>query len=233
MTKPWITFQDQLKYTFKLQNLLQEALTHKSWAHEMADPSELFTHNERLEFLGDAVLDLSVSSLLMHDDFRASEGELSKRRASLVNEVTLAEIARELDLSDYLILGHGEESTRGREKASILASAFEALLGAVYIDGGYDEALKIVERLLINRIKEMKNSQPFLKDYKTRLQEVMQSKYKRTPSYVIEKTEGPEHEKTFQVAVMLGEKKLCSGNGKSRKEAEQNAARRILEEFER
>src|ERR1700689_1639486 len=106
--KPWITFQDRIQYVFKLSHLLKEALTHKSYAHETAPPTELFAHNERLEFLGDAVLDLSISSLLMHRDWAASEGELSKRRASLVNENILADVAREIELSEYLILGKGE-----------------------------------------------------------------------------------------------------------------------------
>src|SRR5579862_5046569 len=119
--KPWITFQEKIQYSFKLSHLLMEALTHKSYAHETVPPTELFAHNERLEFLGDAVLDLSISQHLMIQDFAASEGELSKRRASLVNETALAEIARELDLSSYLILGRGELHSQGHEKNSILA----------------------------------------------------------------------------------------------------------------
>src|ERR1700722_9715518 len=121
--KPWITFQEKIQYQFKLSHLLMEALTHKSYAHETVPATELFAHNERLEFLGDAVLDLSISQLLMMQDFAASEGELSKRRASLVNETTLAEVSRELQVSQYLILGRGEIFSQGHEKNSIVASA--------------------------------------------------------------------------------------------------------------
>jgi ribonuclease-3 len=230
--KPWITFQEKLGYHFKLPNLLQEALTHKSFAHESTSVKELFSHNERLEFLGDAVLDLGISSLLMHRDWAASEGELSKRRASLVNETTLAEVARELEMSDFLILGRGEINSNGQQKNSILASAFESVLGAIYIDGGYSAARVVVEKFFAERIAALETISPFVKDYKTRLQEFMQSKYKSAPQYIIENTEGPEHQKIFRVALMLGEQKLSFGMGRSRKEAEQDAARRVLEELE-
>lgn len=230
--RPWITFQEKIGYHFKLVNILHEALTHKSYAHESTSLKELFAHNERLEFLGDAVLDLSVSSLLMHRDWAASEGELSKRRASLVNENILADVAREIELSEYLILGKGEVNSNGGQKNSILASAFESVLGAVYIDGGYLAARQIVERLFSQRIISIETSSPFVKDYKTRLQELMQSKYKAAPQYIIEKTEGPEHQKIFRVAIMLGEQKMSFGIGRSRKEAEQDAARKVLEGIE-
>jgi ribonuclease III len=230
--RPWITFQEKIGYHFKLVNILQEALTHKSYAHESTSLKELFAHNERLEFLGDAVLDLSISSLLMHRDWAASEGELSKRRASLVNENILADVAREIELSEYLILGKGEVNSNGCQKNSILASAFESVLGAVYIDGGYLAARQIVEGLFSKRIVSLETSSPFVKDYKTRLQEVMQSKYKTAPQYIIEKTEGPEHQKIFRVAIMLGDQKMSFGVGRSRKEAEQDAARKVLESLE-
>lgn len=230
--RPWITFQEKIGYHFKLLNILQESLTHKSYAHESTSLKELFAHNERLEFLGDAVLDLSISSLLMHRDWAASEGELSKRRASLVNENILADVAREIELSEYLILGKGEVNSNGSQKNSILASAFESVLGAVYIDGGYLAARQIVETLFSKRIIALETSSPFVKDYKTRLQELMQSKYKEAPQYIIEKTEGPEHQKIFRVAIMLGEQKLSFGVGRSRKEAEQDAARKVLEGLE-
>jgi ribonuclease-3 len=230
--KPWITFQDKISYTFKLPNLLQEALTHKSYAHESTSLRELFSHNERLEFLGDAVLDLSISSLLMHRDWAASEGELSKRRAALVNETVLADVAREMEVQEFLILGKGELNSNGGQKNSILASALEAVLGAIYIDGGYLAGRQVVERLFTKRILALETSSPFVKDYKTRLQELMQSRYKSAPQYIIEKTEGPEHQKVFRVAIMLGDQKLSFGVGRSRKEAEQDAARKVLEGLE-
>jgi ribonuclease III len=227
--KPWITFQDKLGYHFKAPKLLEEALTHKSFAHENRPDKELFAHNERLEFLGDAVLDLAISILLMHQDFQATEGELSKRRASLVNESTLAEVAREFGIREYLILGRGELNSNGSEKSSILASTMEAVFGAVYLDGGFDEASKIVEKLYKSRLEEVRVKAPFMKDYKTRLQELIQGTHKTAPRYRIEKTHGPEHEKVFQVAVLVGDKVLSEGQGKSRKEAEQDAAKRALE----
>jgi ribonuclease III len=228
--KPWITFQEKIQYDFKLSHLLMEALTHKSYAHETLPPTELFAHNERFEFLGDAVLDLSISYLLMMQDFAASEGELSKWRAALVNEQTLAEVARELGISEYLILGRGEIHSHGNEKNSILSSALEAVLGAVFIDGGYEKASEIIGRLFEARIKNIKSSQKYM-DYKTQLQELIQSKHKTAPQYVIEKTTGPEHQKVFQVAIMLASQKLSTGIGRSRKEAEQDAARSVLEKI--
>lgn len=231
--KPWITFQEKIGYSFKTPSLLAEALTHKSYAHETIPSVVIFAHNERLEFLGDAVLDLSVSALLMHRDYKATEGELSKRRAALVNEKTLAEVARELELSEYVILGRGELHSKGHEKESILASTVEALLGAVFLDGGFDATFGIVESLFSARVESLLNDKSsFAKDYKSRLQEIVQSEHKVTPKYVIDKTQGPEHQKTFFVSVMVGEKKLGEGTGKSRKEAEQDAAQRVLSEME-
>lgn len=228
--KPLTTLQEKLVYTFKTPRLLQEALTHKSFAHEKTSSQEMFAHNERLEFLGDAVLDLAISSLLMDRDFHASEGELSKRRASLVNEATLAEVAREMKLSDFIVLGHGEIASKGGEKNSILASALEAILGAVYLDSDLKASTHVVAKLFATRIEELSMGKPFFKDYKTRLQEIIQSKHKVVPNYKIVTTSGPEHQKTFQVAVHLGEKKLGEGIGRSRKEAEQEAARIVLED---
>jgi ribonuclease III len=229
--RPWITFQEKLEYTFKLPMVLKEALTHKSHAHESTSLKELFAHNERLEFLGDSVLDLCISSILMHRDWAASEGELSKRRASLVNEAVLADVARELELCEYIILGRGEMNSKGGDKNSILSSGFEAVLGAVYLDGGYTPARTIVERLFSQRILNLETSSPFVKDYKTRLQEFLQLKYKAAPQYIIEKTEGPEHQKIFRVAIMFNDQKMSFGVGRSRKEAEQDGARKVLEEL--
>jgi len=230
--KPWITFQDNLCYHFKVPRLLAEALTHKSYAHEQSMNPGLFAHNERMEFLGDAVLDLAVSHMLMHRDFRATEGELSKRRAALVNEESLAHLARKAGLPDFIILGKGERNTGGREKDSILSSTFEAVIGAIYLDGGFDPALKVLERLmspLIDDTELIKNG--FDKDYKTRLQELLQGKFKTPPHYELEGATGPDHQKTFRVRVLMGERVLGTGEGHSKKEAEQNAAQRALEEM--
>jgi len=167
----------------------------------------------------------------MQKDFAANEGDLSKRRASLVNEGTLADIARELKIPDYVILGRGELYSDGREKSSILASTLEAVLGAVFLDGGYEEVYSIVERLFTRRVEELPLSSPFAKDYKTRLQEIIQGKYRVAPQYRIESTQGPDHKKVFNVAIYLGDRKLSQGIGHSRKEAEQNAAKKVLEEL--
>ena len=229
--KSLITFEKLLGYSFKEQKLLVEALTHKSYAHEKATLNKVFSHNERLEFLGDAVLELTVSNLMMQLDYIANEGDLSKRRASLVNESTLAEVAREILISEYVILGRGEICSGGIDKNSILASTFEAVLGAVFLDGGFDASYKIVDRHFKKRVEELPHGKPYAKDYKTRLQEVIQSKHKCAPRYSIESTDGPDHKKTFQVAILLGDKKISQGLGQSRKEAEQDAARRVLEEM--
>ena len=208
---------------------MHEALTHKSYAHEISALKKIFSHNERLEFLGDAVLDLAVSNMMMHKDFVASEGDLSKRRASLVNESTLAEIARELTLPDYVILGRGELHSNGAHKNSILASTLEAVLGAVFLDGGFGAAMPIVERLFSGRLEALPPASPFFKDYKTRLQEAIQGRYKMAPQYRVEDTQGPDHQKIFHVAILVGDKKLGEGYGSSRKEAEQEAAKSVLE----
>lgn len=229
--KPWITFQDKLQYQFRNVSNLEEALTHKSFAHERSKDRNLFSHNERLEFIGDAVLDLAISRMLMMNSLDSSEGLLSKRRASLVNEETLAEIARELDLQNHVILGRGERLSLGREKDSILSSALEAVFGALFLDGGFDVAYDLAQRLFENKISEIDQVVPFAKDFKSRLQEHVQAKHKVAPRYKIEKTEGPEHAKTFHVVVTVGANPLGSGVGKSRKEAEQKAAQRVLEEL--
>lgn len=231
MQKSLITLQNVLQYQFKEPKLLVEALTHKSYAHERAALKKVFAHNERLEFLGDAVIELTISNLMMLMDYVASEGDLSKRRASLVNEATLADVARELEISDYVILGRGEVFSQGREKNSILSSTFEAIMGAVFLDSGYDSAYQIIGRLFQKRVEDLPLTRPFAKDYKTRLQEVAQGKYKMAPQYMIDKTQGPDHKKVFYVSIILGERKLSQGTGPSRKEAEQDAAKRVLEEM--
>ncbi|MBK9294387.1 MAG: ribonuclease III [Oligoflexia bacterium] len=214
--QPLITFQNKIGYTFLNQELLRLALTHKSYAFETGCGHDVGSHNERLEFLGDAVLDLIISHKIMEDGL-ASEGDLSKKRAALVNEKTLSQAAREINLNEYIILGKGETQTKGMDKDSILSSTFEAVIGAIYLDGGYKAANEVV-------LKYFDIMQPQESDYKTRLQEKWQAKLKITPQYVLDKAEGPDHQKTFFVSVYINENKLAEGVGKSRKEAEQNAA---------
>lgn len=212
--------QRELGYHFKDPALLRRALTHVSYdRHERGD------HNEVLEFLGDAVLDLAVSDLLMEHNPGKTEGDLSRMRAGLVNSTVLAEKAGELKLGALLRLGKGEERSEGRSKPSILAGAFEAVLGAVYRDGGYDAACAVVERFFR---QEVTGKQLGQQDYKTRLQEISQMLFHEPPSYRIVAEAGPDHEKMFVTEITVGGKVLGRGEGKSKKISEQEAAKLAL-----
>ena len=214
-----------LNYSFKNQELLSEAFRHPSYVYEKDDPG--VSDNQRLEFLGDAVINLAISHLLMESFPEMKEGDLSKYRASLVSESGLHFIARELELGDYLLLGKGEERTNGRKKPSILTDALEALIGAIYLDGGFTDALRVIEGIfspLLNRI----GLGGSINDFKTELQEYSQEAFQSTPEYRLEKETGPDHNKTFYVAVYLKGNVLGRGEGKSKKEAEQRAAKEAL-----
>ena len=213
--------EDVIGYRFRDHALLKEALSHKSYASE----SRSAVHNERLEFLGDSILAAVVAHelYLRHPD--EAEGGLSKRKAHLVSRPSLAHWAGEFDLGAYLLLGVGEDSSGGRARASLLANAFEALLGAIYIDGGYAPAATFI-RGCLDRERPAAEA-----DYKSLLQEVLQKKYKAPPSYETTHSEGPDHDKTFQVRVRFGKRMLGSGSGKSKKEAEQAAARDALQKL--
>jgi len=213
--------QKQLGYRFKDNSLLLRCLTHVSFGRGKGGE-----HNETLEFLGDAVLDLAVSDLLMRRFPDKSEGDLSKMRASLVNAATLAEKASDLHLGDLLRMGKGEERSGGREKKSILAGVFEALLGAIYWDGGYDPARRVVERYFAPDTGEAKLG---LQDYKTRLQEISQMLFHEPPVYRLVAETGPDHEKRFVTEIAVGGKVLGRGEGRSKKQAEQEAAGKALE----
>jgi ribonuclease III len=195
------------------------ALTHRSFAAEAAN-------NEKLEFLGDAVLALAMSDLLMARFPEANEGDLSKIRASLVNADVLARKARELDLGSHLRLGKGEEKTGGRDKSSILAAGYEALLGAVYLDAGYEAARRVVEAHFTADIEE--HLTVGLRDYKTRLQEVTQRLFRETPLYTLVEESGPDHEKRFVAEIAINGRRYGSGVGRSKKTAEQAAAGEAL-----
>lgn len=215
--------EKKLGYSFKKKSLLEQALTHKSYANE----NHLELHNERLEFLGDAVLELGVSELLMERYPHFDEGDLSKLRAAIVNERQLAELARGLGLGAHLSLGKGEEQTSGREKNSILSDGFEALLGAIYLDRGFKKAVEVIRHhyeQLLNETPE----QRFYTDYKTELQEKSQAIYKAIPHYRLIAETGPDHEKTFEVEIFIQGQSFGKGRGKSKKEAEQEAAREAL-----
>lgn len=221
---------ERLQYAFKNHDLYLLALTHKSYTNE--NPEEAPQHNERLEFLGDAVLDFLVSDLLMAQYPTAPEGVLSKMRASLVSEAALAEVALELDLGACLRMGRGEETSGGREKDSILSDALEALIAAIYLDSVESEGVTAINRVILDlflkRAATPVNS-PGLIDYKTELQEFMQKRHKDSVRYEIMQEEGPDHSKVFEAAVIFRNQELGRGSGKSKKQAEQAAARKGLE----
>lgn len=202
------------------------ALTHKSWVNEHRD--EAGGDNERLEFLGDAVIDLAVSHRLMERFPEAREGELSKMRAAVVDEQGLAGLAQALDLGPLLRLGRGEELTGGRRKASLLADAMEAVVAAVYLEGGLPAVLGLVDRFLGDAFARAAAG-TLDRDYKTQLQELSQSRLRATPRYRVAAEHGPDHAKVFEVALELRGEVLGTGQGRSKKDAEQAAARAALE----
>jgi len=205
----------RIGYTFKDKQLIIEALTHKSFKKPY--------NNERLEFLGDAVLDLIVGEYLYKLFPKSDEGTLSKIRASLVNEGGFARLAKEINLGDHLFLSAAEENNRGRSKSSLLSNAFEALTGAIYLEAGLEKAREVSIRLLEASYPKI-DLDTLCKDYKTALQELTQAEYGVTPTYVLVSTSGPDHDKTFEVAVTLDDKEIAVAKGKSKKAAQQDAA---------
>jgi len=220
----------RLDHPFADRTRLESALTHKSYCNENpAWATGGRMDNERLEFLGDAVLDLVVGHLLMEAQPSRSEGELSKMRAGIVNEAGLAEVAAELGLGEWLFLGRGEEQSGGRRKPSVLADACEAVVAAVYLDGGYQAAFGTVRRLFGARVALMRDGGAT--DYKTRLQE-RAARRRVQVRYAVVDERGPDHEKTFEVSASIGEKEYARGSGRTKKEAEQRAAEVALRAFE-
>jgi len=212
--------EEVIGYRFKDQAILHEALTHKSFASEHRHAR----YNERLEFLGDSVLGLITAHFVYRCDPDCVEGRLSKLKSRLVSRTCLSEWAREIEIGNYLNLGQGEAATGGRQRDSNLANSMEAVIGAIYLDGGFAEAEKFVVGWL--------EHQPLIEDgadHKSALQEMLQKKHKTPPTYDIAQTVGPEHDKTFTVIVSLGGKTLGKGKGKNKKEAEQAAANDAME----
>ena len=212
--------QDVLHYTFKNPALLRIALTHTSFANESKVPT---THNERLEFLGDSVLSVVVADHLFHQSKRP-EGELSRMRASLVSEEALFQFAEEIQLGEYLRLGHGEELGGGRTRPSVVSDAFEAVIAALYLDGGFE----VARNFIMPFITEGKTAE---EDYKTRLQEVVQQSPDAALRYEVVGETGPDHDKKFTVSVWRNGTHLADGIGRSKKAAEQNAAKKALEKL--
>ena len=215
--------EDIIGYKFKDPQLLHQALSHSSYANEK---KQLSGSNERLEFLGDSVLSIVVSDYL-YKNINVPEGELTKMRASLVCEKSLFVFAQQIQLGEFLHLGKGEENTGGRERPSILADAFEAVIAAIYLDGGMEAAAKHILRFMPEDIKRTKK--PVLSDFKTLLQEVVQKNPEEKVEYVLIGEEGPDHNKRFVVEVCLNSQVIGKGKGKSKKEAEQLAAKEALE----
>jgi ribonuclease-3 len=221
---PYAILEAKLAYTFRDASLCETALTHKSWMNESQETER--TDNERFEFLGDAVLALVTSDLLMRRFPEQPEGDLSKARAALVNEAGLARVAEILALGQWIFLGRGEEQAGGRQKRSLLANAFEALIGAIYLDGGFTAAFEVTERLFAPIIAEVPSAAS--KDFKSRLQEIAQARLQMAPSYTVLSEQGPDHAKTFEIAILIGEKEYGRAFGRSKKEAQQNAAELAL-----
>ena len=218
--------QQNISYTFKEPQLLERALTHKSYANENKVPY----HNERMEFLGDAVLTLIVSEHLLMSCPDSTEGDLSRLRAAVVSEPALAVIGRTLALGAYLLLGKGEEQTGGRDKDSLLADALEALIAALYLDAGKDAAEAFILRFFEDVIKRTCAARTSL-DYKTALQERCQERLKQLPEYRVVSETGPDHQKQFDVELQVKGQVYGRGTGKSKKEAEQKAAKEALEKL--
>lgn len=219
------TLEERLGYQFKNRSLLENALTHSSYANEHRDSG--MTSNERLEFLGDSVLGMVVADHLFREHPNMPEGELTRTRAAMVCEGSLVEVARALDLGKYLRLGKGEDAGGGRERPSILADATEAVLAAVYLDGGIAQARRLIRTLILGNEEEMSAS----RDYKTALQELVQRESGQKLTYRLVGEEGPDHAKRFSVEVELNGKTVGAGEGRTKKAAEQNAAKAAIEKL--
>ncbi|WP_029951865.1 ribonuclease III [Hippea sp. KM1] len=218
--------EEKLGYTFKNKELLKRALTHRSYVKDKA------RSNERLEFLGDAVLELVVTEFLINNYKNIDEGKLSKIRAASVNTKTLSLLARRLGLSEHILVGKSEKKEGITNNDSILEDAFEAIVGAIYLDGGLDKARRFVEGMLKDTIIAIVEN-GIIFDYKTHLQEITQKRFGCLPEYVIVKEEGQEHNKTFYCDCMIKGVKYGFGIGKSKKEAEKNAAKEAVKKLEK
>lgn len=223
MTSDIKKFQKIIGYTFKNENLLIEALSHSSYANESKKNRK---SNERLEFLGDSVLSIVVSKHIFNDYKNLPEGELTKLRASLVCEKALYQFSKKIHLGEYILLGKGEEMTGGRQRPSILADAFEAVIASIYLDGGFEPVEKYILSFLP---RDIIHNQPVFNDFKTVLQEIVQKNPEETVEYILVEEKGPEHDKAFVVNVCLNSNVIGQGVGKSKKEAEQKAAKEALE----
>lgn len=227
LTQQFQSLEARLGYRFRDRGLVEHAFTHKSKAHE--DPSGGVVDNESLEFLGDAVLGLVVSEALFRALPSHSEGQKSKIRATLVSTASLAELAERLGLGDYMILGRGEEKTGGRRKQALLADTCEALIAALYLDGGLDPVREFLLRELGPAIGDARVPEWVGRDYKSRLQERLQALGRPLPVYRVAGEDGPDHQKRFRVEVVVGDEAIAAAEGRTKKDAEQEAARLALD----
>lgn len=221
MSKDLKELEGKIGYKFDDFTLFTKAMIHSSYANEKHLPK--YECNERLEFLGDAVLELVSSEFLFHNNPKLPEGELTKTRASMVCEPALAFCARDLDLGEYLLLGKGEDATGGRKRESVTSDAMEALIGAIYLDGGFANAKEFILKFVLNDLEHKK----LFYDSKTILQEVVQGEHEQL-TYVLTHEEGPDHNKSFEVEARIGERVIGSGTGHTKKAAEQEAAYQAL-----
>lgn len=218
------SFEKKLGLKFKNKDLLQQSLVHRSYLNEHPDFS--LNHNERLEFLGDAVLELIITKFLFQN-FGYSEGQLTRFRSSLVKTETLAKLAAKIKINNYLYLSKGELASKGKAREVILANTFEALIGAIYLDQGFNQAEKFIHHHLVPVLDNILKNQSY-HDPKSKLQEITQNKLKITPTYKVVQESGPDHAKKFIVGVFLKQKLVAKGTGKSKHEAETNAAQKAL-----
>lgn len=218
MSQELKVLEEKIGYTFNNFSLLKQAMIHSSYANEKHLPK--YECNERLEFLGDAVLELVASEFLVYENRKMPEGELTKTRASIVCEPALAFCAKELELGAYLLLGKGEDATGGRKRNSVTSDALEALIGAIYMDGGFANAKEFIHRFILD---DLENKTLFF-DSKTILQEIVQAHFKDPVTYILIGEDGPDHDKSFHVEVRIGEEAYADGTGRTKKAAEQEAA---------
>ncbi|MEW6617586.1 MAG: ribonuclease III [Patescibacteria group bacterium] len=228
MSKDSSDFEKNIGVAFKNKDFLKEALTHRSYLNE--HPEWAVFHNERLEYLGDAVLELVTTEYLFHFYPNYQEGELTSLRAALVNYQMMAKVAREISLEQYLFLSKGEAKDSGKAREVILANALESLIGAIYLDHGYDVTKTFIERFIISHLREVVD-QKLYRDPKSVFQEIMQEKKKVTPTYRVLRETGPDHQKQFLVGVFLDEELVAQGQGTSKQEAESSGAKAALELF--
>lgn len=219
-------FQKKIGYDFRDQRLLEQAFTHRSYLNENRAPGR--EHNERLEFLGDAVLELVVTEFLFAKYPDKPEGELTAYRAALVNTVSLSDAAAKLGMNEYLLLSRGEARDTGRARQIILANALEALIGAMHLDSGYVSAKDFIAKQLFHKTEEVV-AKRLWQDAKSRLQEISQEKMQTTPTYQLVDQSGPDHDKTFVVGAFIGSERVAIGEGRSKQEAEQAAAQKALD----